>query len=170
MHTIYRCFSISENEIEMCWSVKNQVEVAPFTSAHAELTIDEIDYRGEFSIPIEIYGRLAATITKKLDPTVPLAFLDCDIAKLCYEFVRPKADLVQMKIIEGDVPIVQFELRGECAFRHGIEQHFKLSQEKLDLPTITLKDQTLITSDTKRYRLVQTRFMSPSLNNLDQNE
>ena len=140
----------------MCWSVNSQIRVAPYTRTYAELNIDEEEYNGDFSVSIRFCGRITATIATRQSPNTYLKFIEGDIVQIIREIMGNNHRLNDLEIVNDNPPVVQYTMRGTCAFRYGVQQHILLNQEPLDQPSSSF----LAPSN---YRPLLTRI--PSLNN-----
>ena len=126
-------FFIREKDYEMRWSVNSQVRVAPRTCTKAELVIDEEEFHGDFSVQVQFYGRITATISTRQSPNVYLKFIDGDIVQIVRDSLETNRRLTGLEIQQQDnLSIVQYVMRGKCAFRYGIQQHVVLNQESVD--------------------------------------
>lgn len=123
----------TEKDYEMRWSVNSQIRVAPRTCTKAELVIDEEEFHGDFSLPIQFYGRITATVSARQSPNVYLKFMDGDIVQIIRDVLETNRRLTGLEIQQQEnLSIVQFTMRGKCAFRYGIQQHVVLNQESID--------------------------------------
>jgi len=125
-------FVISVKEYDMRWSVNSQIRVAPHTCMHAELSIDEEEFNGDFSVYIRFFGRITVTIATRQSPDTYLKFMDGDIVQIIRENMENNRRLNGLDILEENPPVAQFTMRGKCSFRYGMQQHVKLNQESLD--------------------------------------
>lgn len=158
--------SIRIKEHILHWTVNSPVEVAPWTRAHAQLVIDEQEYRSDFSIPVEFSGRVAVTFATRQSPDIPIKFLDGDIVQIVREAFDNNYPLKNVEILDGDEPRVHYTLRGHCFFRFGIAHHVLLSRESIDrfvsIPIIRT-DHGSATTNTTNYRSIRTHFISPQI-------
>ncbi len=157
-------FKFSTKEYDMRWNVNSRIHVAPRTCTYAELSIDEEEFHGNFSVFIRFFGRITATIATRQSPDIYLKFIDGDIVQIIRESMENNGRLNGLEIIEENPPVVQFTLRGNCSFRYGIEQHVILNQESLDTPSSSVFTQNNISSIPFNYRTLRPHLTSSNSN------
>ena len=113
----------------MCWNINTYVLVPPHTRTYAELTVDEDEFHGDFSVCIRFYGRIAASVTTRQCPNTYLRFFNGDIVEIIRQAMKNDSQLNNFEILEVNPSVVQFTMRGKCLFRYGIKQHIILNQE-----------------------------------------
>jgi hypothetical protein len=152
----------------MRWNINSQIRVAPRTRTHAELHIDEEEFQGDFTVFIQFYGRITATIATRQLPNSYLKFIEGDIVQIIRETKENNHRLNGFQIIEENPSIARFTMRGRCSFRYGIQQHIVLNQEPLDPPSSSLLTQNYIPSVPKDYRPLRP-YLTSSNNNIHLN-
>ena len=148
----------------MRWNVNSRIRVAPRTCTYAELSIDEEEFHGDFSVFIRFFGRITATIATRQSPDTYLKFIDGDIVQIIRESMENNRRLNGLEIIDENPPVAQFTLRGNCSFRYGIEQHVILNQQSLDPPSSSFLTQNYISSIPSNYRPLRPHLTSSNSN------
>lgn len=141
----------------MHWTVDSPVNVAPWTRAVAQLIIDEEEYRSDFLIPIEFFGRISVTFVKRQTPEVSLKFLDGDIVEIVREMNFQS--LKDVKIL--DESRIRWILRGHCEFRYGIAHHVALNHEKINR-VVSIPVLHIDSNVSRNFRSIRTTFVSPT--------
>ncbi|CAF4748350.1 unnamed protein product [Rotaria sp. Silwood1] len=149
-------------EYKMRWSVNTNVRVAPYTRTYAELNIDEEEFHGDFTVSIQFFGRITATIATRQSPNTYVKFIDGDIVQIIREAMEYDNSLYSFEIFDDNPPVVQFTMRGKCSFRYGIQQHVILKQESLKSSSSlsSFLNQNYISSIRSNYRPIRTQLAS----------
>ena len=121
------------------------------------MIVDEEEYRSDFLIPIEFFGRISVTFAKRQIPDVPLKFLDGDIVEIVRE-----TNFQSFKDVEIlDESRIRWILRGHCEFRYGIAHHVVLNHEKINR-VVSIPVLHIDSNESRNFRSIRTTFVSPN--------
>lgn len=116
-------------EESLTWGVDSVIKVPSMYKTSAELVIFEDEFEGAFSIRTDFSGKVVVAVTNVRDNNCWVKTLEGDIDEIIRNEVENNNG-VKAGFTRQD-RIVSFTTNGRCRFRYGIEQHVKLSQEKI---------------------------------------
>ena len=151
-HSFVFVLKTRTKEYQMHWGVNTNVRVAPRTTTHAELILDEEEFHGDFSLRVRFSGGVSATIATHQSPNTYLQFIKGDIVHIFREALLDEDRWKGFDIVDDALPFVQFTMRGTCSFRYGIAQHVVLHQQPLDSATPAIRARSLIFTTIADYR------------------
>jgi hypothetical protein len=151
-HSIVFVLEPRTKEYQMHWRVNTNIRVAPRTTTHAELILDEEEFHGDFSLRVRFSGSVSATIAMHQSPNTYLQFMKGDIVQIFRETLLDEDRWKGFDIIDDPHPSVQFTMRGTCSFRYGIAQHVVLHQEPLDSSTLAVRARSVVFTTVADYR------------------
>jgi len=113
-------------EEALLWGVDSVIKVPPKHRTSAELLIYEDAFEGSFTVRSEFSGKVHVSVTNMKDNNSFVKSIEGDVEQI----VKRELDN-GLKGFTTDKGVVSFMTKGRCSFHYGIEQHVKISQEKI---------------------------------------
>jgi len=126
---------IQENSIteQLTWGADSHIVVPPHFQTTAELVVEEMQYRGSFSVNTRLSGPVTITLVRRRD-----GFLIMPVSANILEVFRDAAenargnnakDLKAISVVEGNC--VKLVSKGTCSFQFAMKQRVSLNEEPI---------------------------------------
>jgi len=126
---------IQENSITetLTWGVDSNICVPPHFQTTAELVVEEMQYRGAFSVATRMSGPVTISIVRRRDGylIMPVSTNILEIFRDAMENARGNAarDLKAISVVESNS--VKLVSKGTCSFQFAMKQRVSLNEEPI---------------------------------------
>uniref|UniRef100_A0A8R1V6S4 Uncharacterized protein n=1 Tax=Pristionchus pacificus TaxID=54126 RepID=A0A8R1V6S4_PRIPA len=127
--------NVNENAQTEClsWGVDSNVTVPPHFSTEASIVIEEMNYRGTYTVTTKLSGYIVISIRRRRDGllVLPIRASIVEIFRSHLDSTHPRKEVKQAAMIEGG-KYVRLISKGTCHFQFAMKQRIDLKEKPIE--------------------------------------